>query len=218
MQPAVLLISSTRVHLDVQEILRLQDTAAAILEQGRAVDLLVPSVSPLLSAALAPAVKVFSVPGLPFCGDPPPRPSIRRFAVATLMFLRGFALAARRSYDALHGVNDGAIIARAVAAAAMRRRPFVAEFHLPFAAPMRHPGLRAAIGRAMERRAFRRAAAVVVPDEAILALFSARLPRARVSIIPDPHSEISPDAFTMGEFTNAVAHVYDYALRHEREG
>ena len=62
MPSAVLIVASTRVHADVQEILRIQDTASALIEQGRAVDLLVPSTSALLSAALDPAVRVFTVP------------------------------------------------------------------------------------------------------------------------------------------------------------
>ena len=46
MPSAVLIVASTRVHADVQEILRIQDTASALIEQGRAVDLLVPSTLP----------------------------------------------------------------------------------------------------------------------------------------------------------------------------
>ncbi len=217
MPSAVLIVASTRVHADVQEILRIQDTASALIEQGRAVDLLVPSTSALLSAALDPAVRVFTVPEFPLCGNPPPRASIRRLITATLMFLRGVALASRRDYDALHGMNDGAIVARAITGASLRRLPYVAEFHLPFAAPGLRRGIRTTIARAMERNAFRRAAAVVLPDEATLACFPARLSRARVSLIPDPHAEITPSAFTFGEFNTALVHLYDYILRSQQE-
>lgn len=217
MPSAVLIIASTRVHVDVQEILRIQDTAAALIEQGWTVDLLVPRTSALLSAALAPSVRIFTVPEFPLCGNPPPRASLRRFTTGSLMFLRGAALASRRDYAAMHGMNDGAIVARAMAGASLRRIPYVAEFHLPFAAPGLRLGLHTAIARAMERNAFRRAAAVVLPDEATLACFPARLPRARVSIIPDPHAEITPNAFTLGEFSAAIAHLYDYILRPQPE-
>ena len=217
MPSAVLIIASTRVHADVQEILRIQDTSASLIEQGRAVDLLVPRTSALLSAALAPAVRIFTVPEFPLCGDPPPRASLRRLITASLMFLRGVALSSRRDYVALHGMNDGAIVARTIAGASLRRIPYVAEFHLPFAAPGLRRGIRTAIARAMERNAFRRAAAVVLPNEATLACFPARLPKARVSIIPDPHAEITPNAFTLGEFTTALAHLYDYILRTQPE-
>jgi hypothetical protein len=218
MPSAVLIIASTRVHADVQEILRIQDTTAALAEQGWAVDLLVPRTSALLSAALTPAVRIFTVPEFPFCGDPPPRASLRRFITGSLMFLRGVALASHRDYAALHGFNDGAIVARAVAGASLRRIPHVAELHLPFAAPGLRRGIRTSMARAMERNAFRRAAAVVLPDEATMECFPARLPKARVALIPDPHTEITPDAFTVGEFAAAVAHVYDYILRphHDR--
>ena len=42
MPSAVLIVASTRVHADAQEILRIQDTAAALLDAGAAVDVLVP--------------------------------------------------------------------------------------------------------------------------------------------------------------------------------
>lgn len=217
MPSAVLIIASTRVHSDVQEILRIQDTAASLIEQGRAVDLLVPRTCALLLAALASTVRVFTVPEFPFCGAPPPRASLRRFIIGSLMFLRGVALVSRRDYAALHGINDGAIVAKAIARVSLRRLPYVAEFHLPFAAPGLRRGIHTTIARAMERSAFRHAAAVVLPDEATLACFPPRLPKARVSLIPDPHSEITPNAFTLGEFTAALAHLYDYILRPQQE-
>ena len=40
MPSAVLIVASTRVHADPQEILRIQDTVSALREQGRAVDVL----------------------------------------------------------------------------------------------------------------------------------------------------------------------------------
>jgi len=212
MPAAVLIVASTRAFADVQEILRIQDTVAALLSEGYAVDLLVPKTSPLLSAALAPDTRVFTVPEFPLCGDPPPRASVRRFITGILMTLRGVALLARNSYVLLHGVNDGSIVARMIDKFTITAHPCIAEFHTPFASP-RLRGLRTAIARALERRAFKRAAAVILPDADTLDCFSRKLSRARVSLIPDPHSEISPDAFTVGEFNSALAHVYDYVLR-----
>ena len=113
MPPSVLIVASTRAYADSQEILRIQDTAAALLEVGNAVDVLISRSSPLLTSVLNPAVRVFTVPRLvPFMGNPPRRPSIRRFLVGALMLLRGVALLARRNYFALHGVNDGALVAQ----------------------------------------------------------------------------------------------------------
>ena len=115
MPPPVLIVASTRAYADTREILRIQDTAAALLAEGRAVDLLTPRLSPLFRSALSPAVRVFTVPQLvPFMDTPPNRPSFRRFLVSVLMFLRGVALVSRRSYGILHGVNDGASVARAI--------------------------------------------------------------------------------------------------------
>jgi len=214
MPPSVLIVASTRAYADSQEILRIQDTAAALLEAGNAVDLLVPRSSPLLASVLNPAVRVFTVPRLvPFMANPPRRPSIRRFLVGALMLLRGVALLSRRSYTILHGVNDGSLVARAISGfATVGRLPFIAEIHRPFARPSFLDGPRSAFARFCERRALRRAAAIVLPDEQTLALFGRQFPRARVSLIPDPHVELVPTAFTFAEFATALQHVYTYAL------
>lgn len=213
MPPSVLIVASTRAYADSQEILRIQDTAAALLEYGCGVDLLVPRTSPLLTSVLNPAVRVFTVPRLvPFMRNPPRRPSIRRFLVGALMFFRGVALLSRRAYALLHGVNDGALVTRAISAfATVGRIPFIAEIHRPFARPGLPRGLRAAFARFCERRALRRAAAIVLPDEQTLALFGRHIPRARVSLIPDPHVELVPTALTFAEFAAALRHVYTYA-------
>ena len=213
MPAAILIVASTRAHADTQEILRIQDTVNALLEQGNAVDVLVPRVSPLLSAALAPGARVFRILGVPGCANPPARPSLRRFVTGLLMFFRGYALVSHRDYTVLHGMNDGAIVARTLERTCVRRHPYVAEFHTPFSTPGFFRGPRAALARALERDAFRHADAVVLPDAETLARFGAGLPRARVSLIPDPRAEIAPDAFTYGEFADAVGHVYAYVLR-----
>ncbi len=213
MSSAVLIIASTRAHADIQEILRLQDTISALQQKGYAVDLLAPRLSPLLSAALPAETSVLTVPVFPLCGNLPPRASIRRFVIATLMVLRGIALCARKDYVVLHGFNDGARIARMIDQLSLTRRPFIAELPSPSADPKLGRGLRIALARFFERRAFRRAAAVILPDADTLAFFSPKLSRARVSLMPDPHAELSPDSFTVGDFTTALMHVYDYVLR-----
>lgn len=210
---AVLIVASSRVFVDAEEILRIQDTAAVLLKQGCAVDLLIPRSSPLLSATLPTGVRVFTVPRVPFSDTPPARPSFRRFLAGMLMFLRGLALATRREYAVLHGFNDGSLVVRALDRATMRKFPYIAEIHTPFTTPGFFKGPRAAFARFVERKALRHAAAIILPDEDTLARFAGKIPKARVSLIPDPHAEIAPDAFTYGEFADALEHVYAYALR-----
>jgi putative intracellular protease/amidase len=54
------------------------------------------------------------------------------------------------------------------------------------------------------------AAAIILPDEQTFERLRRRIPKARVTVIPDPHAELVPDAFTFGEFAQALAHVYTY--------
>lgn len=213
MPSAALIVASTRVHADPQEMLRIQDTVSALREQGRAVDVLVPRIAPILTATLDPSVRVFAIPRIPFTDDPPRRPSIRRFITAVVMFFRGVALAARRDYGVLHGFNDGALVARAIDRGTVRRYPYVADIHRPLSSPGFFKGPRAAIARHLELSALRHASAIILPDASLVSDFGGKLPKARVSIIPDPHAEISPDAFTFAEFSLAIEHIYDYVLR-----
>ena len=213
MPSAVLLVASTRVHADPQEILRIQDTVSALREQGRAVDVLVPRIPPLLTATLDPSARVFSIPRIPFMDNPPQRPSLRRFVTAAVMFFRGVALAAHRDYAALHGFNDGALIARAIDRGTVHRYRYVAEIHRPLPTAGFFKGLKFFFARRLERSALRHASAIILPDAATLERLEKRVPKARVSLIPDPHAEITPDAFTFGEFSLAIEHIYDYVLR-----
>ena len=213
MPSAVLIIASTRVHADPQEILRIQDTVAALREQGHAVDVLVPRIAPLLTATLDPTARVFTVPRVPFMDNPPQRPSFRRFITAVVMFFRGVALAAHRDYAVLHGFNDGALIARAIDRGTVRRYPYVAEIHRPFSTPGFFKDPKTACARHLERSSLRHASAIILPDVATFERFGEKIPKARVSLIPDPHAEITPDAFTFGEFCLAIEHIYDYVLR-----
>lgn len=213
MASAVLIVSSTRVHADPHEILRIQDTVSALREQGRAVDVLIPRKVALLTATIDPTARVFVVPRIPFSDNPPARPSLRRFWAAVLMFFRGVSLAARRDYAVVHGFNDGAIIARAISRAAVSTRPYIAEILRPFAGRRFFKSPRRAVACRMERHALAHAAAIILPDEETLALFGRKIPLARVSVLPDPHTEFAPDEFTLGDFRYALDHVYSYVLR-----
>lgn len=219
MLSSILIVSSTRVHLDAPEILRIQDTAAALLEQGCAVDLLVPRVSPLLTAALPAAVRVFTAPAVPFCANPPRRPSVRRLATALVMLLRCVSLLSRRDYSVLHGFNDGSLVVRAADRVTMRKYPYVCEIHSPLTSRGIFKRPCAIASRALERGALRHAAAIILPDAETLAAFKGRIPKARVTLIPDPSTDFAPvdGAFTYGEFSDAVRRVYDYVLRPRHE-
>ena len=213
MPSAVLIVASTRVHADPQEILRIQDTITALREHGHVVDVRVPRIDPLLTATLDPMARIFAIPRIPCMDNPPQRPSFRRFVTAVVMFFRGVALAARRDYMVVHGFNDGALIARAIDRGTVRRYPYVAEIHRPLSTPGFFKGPKAAFARHLERAALRHASAIIFPDIATLERFAGKLPKARVSLIPDPHTEIDPDAFSFGEFALAIEHIYDYVLR-----
>ncbi|MGN0846880.1 MAG: glycosyltransferase [Kiritimatiellia bacterium] len=213
MPSAVLIVSSTRVHVDAPEILRIQDTVALLLEEGRAVDLLVPRLSPLLTAALPAGVRVFTAPRLPFCSTPPDRPSLRRLFAAVILFFRAFSLVSRRDYAVLHGFNDGALVVRALDRVTVRTYPYISEIHTPLTSAGFFKRPCAVFLRFLERGALRHSAAIILPDEETLAAFRGRIPKARVSIIPDPHADFAPDTFTYAEFATAIRHVYDYVLR-----
>lgn len=209
-----LLIASTRAHADPRAILRLQDTASFLLSRGWSVDLLVPRSSRLMAAAMPRAVRVLTVPRIPFMNDPPRRASLRRFATGVLMFLRGVALAARRGYTFLHGVDDGAIVARAIDRGTVRRIPYVVELLDPYCSQgTRAKGIRSAVARSLERSALRHAGAIVLPGEDVLGAFDGPIPKSRVSFIPDPHAELFPDTFTRAEFDAALDKLYAYLLR-----
>ncbi|MGN0853696.1 MAG: glycosyltransferase [Kiritimatiellia bacterium] len=214
MASAVLIVASTRVHVDPQEILRIQDTVAALREQARAVDILVPRKAALLTATLDPSARVFVVPPVPFSDAPPDRPSLRRFIAAASMAFRGLSLAARRDYAVIHGFNDGAIVAKAIAGLSVSRRPYIAEILSPFSSPRFFKSPRRAIACRLERRALAHAAAIILPDESTLARFRRqKIPVGRVSVLPDPHTGFVPDSFTLGDYRYALEHIYAYVLR-----
>ena len=185
MKHAALIVTSVTYCMTAQETLRVQDTVAALRRLGWSVDVLIPGVNPILSATLDPEVRVFTVPRLPLC---------RR----VLMFLRGIALASRRDYQVLHGLDEGAGIVRAVDRLTMKRFAYIAEVH--------HPEL---VGQSTVAHA----AAVVVPDEETLADFRSPPPMARVSILSDPHAELVNNALTSAEFMDALDGIYTYVLR-----
>ena len=208
---AVLIVSSARAKADAQEVLRLQDIAGAYLASDWAVDLLVPGINPLIAAALDRRVRIFTVPRVPG-GPPPNRPGWRRLATTILMFFRATALANRRDYDILFGIDDGAAVVRGVDRATVRRNPYIVEVRHPVNG-MPYKGLAARMSRSLERGALKHASAVIAPDQSIMDTLGAAVPKPRTGIIPDPHAELTPEAFTYGEFTDSIMRICDYAIR-----
>ncbi len=215
MPAAVLIVTSTRAYADPQEILRLQDTVAALVRQGRAVDVLIPRLTPLLTAALDRNARVFTVSKVPLMDNPPHRPSFRRFLTGMLMFFYGVSLIARRNYGVLHGINDGALIVRAIDRCTVKHHMYIAEIHHPFSRRGLIHGIRRMIAQHFERAALRHASAVIVPEERLINIFGRHLPVARTLILPNPRTEISPEGFTIAEFNLSIEHLYSYVLRNQ---
>jgi len=185
MMRAALVITSIRYCMTAQETLRVQDTVAALLRLGWSVDVLTPRANPILTASLDASVRVFTVPRVPLFRH-------------VLMFLKGFALTAKRNYTVLHGLDEGASLARAIDRMTFKRAAYVAEVH--------HPDSVGSVTVA-------NASAVIVPDEETLAAFREPPPLARVSILPDPHAELAANAFTAAEYASALDGIYTYVLR-----
>lgn len=185
MKKAALIVTSITHHATAQETLRVQDTVSALRRNGWSVDVLTPSSTPLLSATLGAEVRVFTVPRIPL---------LRHL----LLFLRGVALASRREYQVLHGVDEGAGIVRLIDRMMMKRFAYIAEIH--------HPG-------SAGQSTIANASAVIVPSEDALDGFAEPPPMARLSVLPDPHAELVDNALTAAEFADALDGIYTYVLR-----
>ncbi len=189
MKHSALIITSTRHCATAQETLRVQDTVSALRRAGWAVDILTSSANPILAATLDPSVSVTIVPRLPL---------LKRL----FLFLRGFALASKRGYAVLHGIDDGADVARAIGRMTLRKFAYIAEVH-------HAPDIRCGT--------VAQAAAVIISRESTLSEFRAPPPMARVSILPEPHAELADNAFTAAEFASALDGIYTYVLRKHPE-
>ena len=185
MMRAALVITSIRYCMTAQETLRVQDTVAALQRIGWSVDVLTPLANPILTAALNASVRVFTVPRVPLFRH-------------ILLFLKGFALATKRNYTVLHGLDEGVGLARAIDRMTFKRAAYVAEVH--------HPD-------SVSPATVAHASAIIVPDEETLAAFQKPPPLARVSILPDPHAELAENAFTAAEYASAIDGIYTYVLR-----
>jgi hypothetical protein len=210
---AVLLISSSRVHTNTLEVLRLQDISSALLDAGYAVDLLVPKKSNLLTVAISSDVRIFTALGVPFSNLLPERPSFRRFLIRQMLFLRGYHLLANREYNALHGFDDGSLVARALERTTVKHYPYISEIHAPLSSWKKKFSFFKWSASRKERSCIKHAAAVIFPNEKTMDVFQNKIPHARVSVIPEPEVEIASGSFTFADYSLALRRIYDYILR-----
>lgn len=210
---AVLLISSSRVHINTLEVLRLQDISSALLSAGYAVDLLVPKKSDLLTVAIPSDVRIFTALGIPFSDLLPERPSFRRFLIRQMIFLRAYHLLANREYDALHGFDDGSLVARSLDRTTVKHYPYISEIHIPLSSWEKKFSFLKWSASKKEHSCVKHASAVIFPNEKAMDVFQNKIPHARISIIPEPEVEIAPGSFTFADYSLALRRIYDYILR-----
>jgi len=161
---------------------RVRHTLEALIALGHVVDLLTVRAS---SPLRVPGVNVFFAPRAPLCRRLPEGPSVRRFALDTLMLFKAVFLAGREPYSLIHGVDDCGVIAWL--AGRLTKIPSVFERHTA----MRHEHVtgprRLWLGfyRFLERRVLKSADAVIGNDASVISLMARCGRRSRACVIPD---------------------------------
>ena len=161
---------------------RTRNTLEALVALNYSVDLLtVPSGQSLQ----ATGVNTLCVPRLPFCGHLPEGPSVRRFALDALMLFKAVFLAGRTPYTLIHGIDDCGVIAWF--AARITKTPCVFERHTALSRECVKGPRRFWIGlyRSLERRALKKADAVIGNDTSVVDLLTRFGRRSRACVIPD---------------------------------
>ena len=195
--PRILFVSSTPFVPWRGASHRVRHDLAALVALGHTVDLLTP---PGSAVPEMPGVQSLSTPHLPFCRNLPPGPSLRRFATDVVMAAKAVAACNRHAYTLMHGIDDGGVVAGI--AGRLTKTPWVFERTGDFV-PNRSRGLNPfwhTLHRFLERRALRRAAAVIGNDTGMIELFSRLNCRSRACVIPDIPAideEISPSVHNL---------------------
>jgi len=195
--PRILFVSSTPFVPWRGASHRVRHDLAALVALGHTVDLLTP---PGSAVPEMPGVQSLSTPHLPFCRNLPPGPSLRRFATDVVMAAKAVAACNRHAYTLMHGIDDGGVVAGI--AGRLTKTPWVFERTGDFV-PDRSRGLNPfwhTLHRFLERRALRRAAAVIGNDTGMIELFSRLNCRSRACVIPDIPAideEISPSVHNL---------------------
>jgi len=207
--PKALIFAPARGFRGASFRLRVEETVQALLGAGWGVDIVVPREDAV--PQLGGPVGVFAPPRILRPSRVPDVPSLRGIYMARLMFLRALSLLSSSQYDVFHGYDDGACIARATDRATVRRYPFIAEFRNPVSTHDGPAGMFADIARRREKSAIRHAAAVIVPDKAMVARFEQPPSRSRISEIPEPQGDTNTEFFTIKEFESAILQTYEFA-------
>lgn len=209
MPNSVLIITSTRGFSDLRATARLTETVSALLQSGWNVDILVPRRRD--SVIFDSRVRVFTVPRLPFTTSLPVRPSLRRSAIRHLMYMHGAYLLSHNDYDLIHGIDDGAAVARSLDRSTITRHHYIAELVEPFTSEGRFTGLRSIRSKARERAAIKHASAIIVSDISVIEDLDTKVPRPRVNVIPDPSNLGIGEEFTSLDYAAALHQTYSYA-------
>lgn len=162
---------------------RVHHTLEALVALGFQVDLItVPA--PDGCAWPIQGVDRHELPRLPFCGQLPEGPSIRRFILNALLLFRVVCMSGQTRYDMFHGVAEGGVVVWLASMLALR--PYVYEYVAPDPARIAWPRrlMRKGFGW-MHRCAQRNAEAVIGSDTDVVTILTQWGRGARACVIPD---------------------------------
>lgn len=160
---------------------RTRYTLGALLAVGYTVELLgVPHDSPVSH----PGIVVHYAPRIPFCGNLKDGPSFRRLLLDICILFKALALMGRGRYDILHGLDDSGVLAYLLSR--VYRIPYVVDRQADFASGgCSGLSLWRWLYRRFERRALRKADAVIGNTDEVVPLLAACGRRSRACVIPD---------------------------------
>ena len=161
---------------------RIRHNLEALVALGHTVDLLT---APIGTPPQVPGVNLLLVPRIPFCRRLPEGPSLRRFALDALMLFKAVFLSGHHAYTLIHGIDDGGIVAWT--AGLFTKTPYVFERNTDLDHGRVAGFRRLWLGfyRFLERRALKKADAVIGNDPSVIAVLSRFGRRSRACVIPD---------------------------------
>lgn len=180
--PRILFITSKSFSPWVGSSHRLRHDLGALVALGYTVDLLTAP-----SAGLPPSegINLLSVPRMPLCRRMPDGPCFRRLLLDALLLFKAVFLASRTSYELIHGIDDGGVVAWVASRLTKNRCVFERQSD---SVQNGARGLRRfwqACHSLAERMALKRADAVIGNDATIVSLLARLNRRSRACVIPD---------------------------------